>query len=330
MIEFLSGESWITPQIDLLLYLQNIRVAHSELLSRLFLSLTTLGELLVPTIICSVVYWCINSKNGVYLFSLHSLNIFVAQCIKLLACVYRPWILSDKIHPVKEALMLAYGYSFPSGHTAQAASVYGGLAMKYGKNLYIIFLFVLMILLVGFSRLWLGVHTPQDVVTGLVIGIILVFLMNKIIDWAENNKNIYLYLIVAFDVIALALLIYIYYFNHYPYDYVNGILIVDPRIPLRSSLIGYGLSLGTINGAFLCRRFISFEASSGLLISKLFRALIGSFLIIIYYLYVVRHVFMNNYGCPVKFLVTFILGIFITLVYPAVIHYINKKFAAKL
>ena len=211
-----------------LLFLQNIRIAHFEAYNKLFLSITVLGEIWLPTLICAIVYWCIDFRAGLYLFSLDSFSGIITHFAKMAACVYRPWVLSDKICPVSEAVEFAKGYSFPSGHSAKASSVLGGVAYLQRHNLIRCILLILLILLVGFSRLWLGVHTPQDVVFGFLTGFALVFVMNFVINWAEKNQNRYLYLLGIINIFSVFALVYFCYFASFRMDYVNGELLVNP------------------------------------------------------------------------------------------------------
>ena len=69
------------------------------------------------------------------------------------------------------------GYSYPSGHSLAAASVYLTLALIafsfYPKKTHRIIIFslvVLLIALIGYSRVYLGVHFPTDVFAGILLG----------------------------------------------------------------------------------------------------------------------------------------------------------------
>ena len=82
MIDFLSNPEWIRPQMDFLVFLQNIRINSSILFDKLFLVITIFGEIWLPTLVCAIVYWCIDFKKGIYLLSLESLNRFFAHFLQ--------------------------------------------------------------------------------------------------------------------------------------------------------------------------------------------------------------------------------------------------------
>ena len=324
MIELLSCEKLINPQIDFLLYLQNLRICHFSMLDNLFLSITIMGEMWLPTVVCAIVYWCFDIKTGIYLFSLSSFNVFFAQLFKMLACVYRPWILSDKIQPVEKAVALAAGYSFPSGHSAQASSLFGGLAFLLRKKILVSILLVILVFIVGFSRMWLGVHTPQDVVIGLIIGFSLVFIFDYIINWAELNKNRYLYLALGTDILIAFIIIYICYFNCYPIDYVNGILLVSPRMSIQASILCYGFVAGVLNGVYISRRFPFFNPNQYTPKNKLIISLIGSAFIIAMFKLYINPLFCEPNNFKIVFMIPFLSGIFITSIYPYIFEKLIK------
>ncbi|MBP3820285.1 phosphatase PAP2 family protein [bacterium] len=318
MIDCLSNPSWINPQIDFLYFLQHYRIECPQIIDKIFLSITIFGEFWLPTIICAIVYWCIDFKAGLYLFSLEGFNIFLAHLFKMLACVYRPWVLDNKIHPSELAVPFAKGYSFPSGHSAMGSSVIGGIAFLLRKNKILCISLILLILLIGFSRLWLGVHTLQDVFCGLLIGIILIFSLNKMINWAEINKNRYLYLILAIDIFAIIALIYVYFFNTYRIDYVSGEILVNPDKLKYIMAVAYGYALGIINGSFLCRIYNPFNPKENSVNKRIIRGIIGSILTIVLLKFLLEYIIMNNVELLIAMAGMFILGIFVTLIYPII------------
>ena len=325
MIDCLSNPVWINPQIDILLFLQNIRIEQPVIFDKFFLSITILGEIWLPTLICAIAYWCIDFRAGIYLFSLEGLNSIITHFFKMIACVYRPWILSDKIHPSELAVPFAKGYSFPSGHSSMCSSVIGGVAYLLRKKKIICIFLICLILLVGFSRLWLGVHTPQDVVCGLLTGLILVFLVNKIINWAEENKNRYLFLMLIVNITVIFALIYLRYFVSYRMDYIDGKLLVDPLKTMYVTITNYIYFLGILNGCFLCRRFFPFNPKDISIKRRIIIGIIGSILLIL----ILKYAFLFFFTNPVKLRIVipfmFTSGLFITLIYPVIFQFIDKK-----
>ncbi|QNU68506.1 phosphatase PAP2 family protein [Ruminiclostridium herbifermentans] len=80
------------------------------------------------------------------------------------------------------------GYSFPSGHSMISMSFYGLLIFLCLRNCkskwkyIIISLFLLLILLIGFSRIYLGVHYASDVLGGYSLGIAWIGAFSIVID----------------------------------------------------------------------------------------------------------------------------------------------------
>lgn len=79
--------------------------------------------------------------------------------------------------PTIEHLVMQGGFSFPSGHSMGSVICYGGLAFLlfylYKKNtltLVALLAIVLLVLLIGLSRIYLGVHFPSDVISGYLLG----------------------------------------------------------------------------------------------------------------------------------------------------------------
>lgn len=325
MIEFLSDPSWIHPQTDFLLFLQNIRTSIPEIVDKIFLSITIFGEFWLPTLISAIVYWCIDFRAGIYLFSLEGINSLLAHFFKMIACVYRPWILDNRIQPSKLAVPYARGYSFPSGHSFMSSSVFGGIAYINKKNKLAVTLLILLILLVGFSRLWLGVHTPQDVLCGLFTGVILVFVMKPLIDWAEEKESRYLHLLGIINTLAILALIYVYFFNTYRMDYVSGELLVDPERLKYNTAVVYAYSLGLINGCYLCRRFIPFNPKKISVIRRIIRGIVGGTITILLLKYVLEIIIMNQMHFIIAVIPMFIVGFIITFIYPLIFSKLPKQ-----
>ena len=96
--------------------------------------------------------------------------------------------------PTINRLIEETGYSFPSGHSTVSMAFYGFLIYlvflkmenKVVKSI-IIFLLGLLIILIGFSRIYLGVHYPSDVCGGFLLSIAYLTLFTKLVKTIDNN-----------------------------------------------------------------------------------------------------------------------------------------------
>ena len=75
-------------------------------------------------------YWFRDKRKGLYPLASYYFCMFLTPVIKLTACVYRPWVRDARILPAGDSIRTATGYSFPSGHTATAAPLAGGMAVN--------------------------------------------------------------------------------------------------------------------------------------------------------------------------------------------------------
>ncbi|WP_439880539.1 phosphatase PAP2 family protein [Pontibacter sp. MBLB2868] len=87
-------------------------------------------------------------------------------------------------------------FSFPSGHATTALALYGLLAYflyrHYNKNAYqnlTIWLSVILIFLVGFSRIYLGVHYLSDVLAGYLLGLLWLLVGVSLVEVMMYRKN---------------------------------------------------------------------------------------------------------------------------------------------
>ncbi|MGM9941071.1 MAG: phosphatase PAP2 family protein [Bulleidia sp.] len=156
--------------LDFLLLLQEIRNRAGMAAERVMDGISLLST--ISVFVLFLIYWCVDRKTGRFALMCFSLGQFMNQTCKAVFCVPRPWIRNPEIQPSRWAVESASGYSFPSGHSQTAMSSYGSLIVRKTGNRAWTFIFGVVILLVGFSRNYLGVHTPQDVLAGFGMGII--------------------------------------------------------------------------------------------------------------------------------------------------------------
>ena len=265
--------------MNILVFLQNFRNGAGSFLTEFVSKMTFFGELNTVLVIMAILYWCIDKDFGTYLLMGWSGNRLVNGFLKVTICAYRPWIRDPRILPFGDAIHTATGYSFPSGHTMNAASVYGGTAVRKDLPRTLRMVMGSLVILVAFSRIYLGVHTPQDVLAGIVFGMLTLWLISKMMHWlaAHPDKD----MLVFFVGILLAAAVAVYaYLKPYPMDYdQDGKLLVDGAKMANDTFKGIGWCTAFLSGWILERRFVRFSTD----VSMTIRATRLSFGLLFYY-----------------------------------------------
>jgi membrane-associated phospholipid phosphatase len=121
--------------------------------------------LLLPTL-----YWCVDQMVGMRVGMVLLLGNMFNNFFKFLFHNPRPYWISDRV----QALSHETSFGLPSGHAQIAASVWGWLAVEVKKRWFSIVALVI-IFLIGLSRIYLGVHFLTDVLLGWLLGGLLVW-----------------------------------------------------------------------------------------------------------------------------------------------------------
>ena len=245
-----------------LLFLQSLRIMLGGTLDEFFNALSKFAVTILP-ILPYVMFWSVDKKWGYrYVTTLWSGEV-INGIIKLTVCAYRPWIRDERIEPAGDSKVAATGYSFPSGHTMVSTAMYGTTAVKYKNESRGIFgAMIFLILLTGFSRNFLGVHTPQDVLCGLLESLFLIWIIGKAFaKFDGNDKAIDVFTIAGILFVILTLL-YIT-MKPYPMDYVAGKLLVDPKVMMNDSFSACGGFTGLLLGSWIERKKIHYVIPHG-------------------------------------------------------------------
>ena len=204
--------------MELLYLLQNIR---NPILDAIVSFITIFGEETIFMAICMIIFWCINKWQGYYLLLTGFAGTVINQTLKMTFKVPRPWVKDPNFTIVESAREAASGYSFPSGHTQSSVGMFGGIA-RANKNKAVRIICVLMCLLVPFSRLYLGVHTPLDVGVSVIFALALIFIGYPLFQRAQTSpKTMYLILSVLTLMVGGALLYFIFG-NHEPSENLDS------------------------------------------------------------------------------------------------------------
>ncbi|WP_029323900.1 phosphatase PAP2 family protein [Butyrivibrio sp. AE3004] len=163
---------------------------------------SALGEEFIILLVMGFLYWCYDKKIGIYVATNALIGTTLNPMIKNVFLRRRPYMVHDGVkcfRPVDKSAdiydIAAQGYSFPSGHSTNSVVVYGSVA-KFLRNKVLTILAFVLPLLVGISRVAVGVHYPTDVICGWLSGVLVVFFIPFIYEKAGEEKRPLLNLIV--------------------------------------------------------------------------------------------------------------------------------------
>ena len=178
----------LIKQFDLKI-IENSEIFRTPLFTKIMVGITYLANwqvILIGLIVCSLIF--ITYKKYDYL-KLLIVSVLGGQ---LIVEVMKHFV--QRTRPNVFQLIPETGFSFPSGHVFAAVYFYGLLSyllFKQSKNKLqkvIITLVALIIILgIGFSRIYLGVHWISDVITSYVLGLIWVTIL--LIFFKKGVKN---------------------------------------------------------------------------------------------------------------------------------------------
>jgi len=235
--------------MEILWFLESIR---TPFLDSAFSIITRLGEEIVLIVVFCLVFWCINKKTGYVIGIVFFLSALIVQGMKPTFRVERPWITDPAFSPVGGATNAATGYSFPSGHTQAAAAYLVPMGMTSRRKVLRIIFFTL-VLLVAFSRMYLGVHYLSDVLASLVIAIIIALLAVRFVARAPEGKkrDIVTSLIIILCAGAVLLLVSTLYRSG-----------ATTGAQVRDSVLAAGSAIGFAVGMYIERTYIRFSVKA--------------------------------------------------------------------
>lgn len=228
-----------------------VQSVHGPVLDAVFKAITFLGEEDFFFIILPLILWYVDFAFGARLAFFFLFSTVVNSAAKGLIDHPRPCDLDPevKLHDYTGR------HGLPSGHS-QAAVVLWGAVASYARKRWAWIVAILLMVLIGFSRIYLGVHFPTDVLGGWTLGVILlavyIFLVPRIEAWLTSTGLVVRLALVAVIPLAIAVI--------YPSD---------------DSLSAMGVFFGAGVGFVLTAQWVHFSAA-GPLWQRVVRLLLGA------------------------------------------------------
>lgn len=222
--------------MDFLYFLEELRTPW---LDAVVSALTHLGGETVFLVAALAVFWCADKRQGYYLLGVGFLGTLVNQFLKITCRIPRPWVRDPNFTIVESARAEATGYSFPSGHSTSSVGTFGVIATE-SRNLWVRLGAIVLCVLVPLTRLYLGVHTPADVLVGSAISLFFIIVLRPVIYQGDGK-----HLPALLGVMLLLASAFVAYMELFPFP-----ADVDPE-NLHSALKNSYTLLGALAGMIL-------------------------------------------------------------------------------
>ena len=251
--------------MQLLYFFEKMRMPW---LDRVMLVFTEFGGEMLFIALAIVALWCVSKRAGYYMLSVGLVGTVLNQFLKLAFRISRPWVQDSEFTIVEAARADAGGYSFPSGHTQNAAASLIAPALLTKKK-WLKIVLIAVYVLVAVSRMYLGVHTPLDVGVSIVVGLALVFLMRPLFK-EENVPSRRMYTIL-FVMAGLAGM-YMLYVHLWPFP--ADIELDNLAEGTKTAYMLFFAVLGMIVAYWMDQKFVHFTVD-GSIPAQIVKAVLG-------------------------------------------------------
>lgn len=158
--------------------------------SLFFEAITFFGNPVFWLFIATLLYWSHREKNAFFLVNLILFASAITAVFKVVLARPRPSPTEFRVFPENPLLKQfeqGFDFSFPSGHSVTIGAIVGYYSKKY-RGTVLLLLGILALVLVGLSRMVLGLHFFSDVIVGIGIGLIVGKIVWKIQQPFESHS----------------------------------------------------------------------------------------------------------------------------------------------
>lgn len=227
---------------------RSVQTISSPALTIVMKSLTLMGSEYFYLIFLPIMFWCVDERHATRFGLVFIASSFTNSWLKFAFAQPRPYQLDPSVGLSSES-----SYGLPSGHS-QGSSTFWGLLAPQLRRPWGLVLAVVLPLAISFSRIYLGVHFPTDVIAGLVLG--WGFALAWLILGARVER-----LVAAWNVRVRVVMIAVLALG------MNALNMRDTSMS--------GVFFGTALGAVVLFDKVHFDASSGSLARKAVRLALG-------------------------------------------------------
>ncbi|HSV98226.1 MAG TPA: phosphatase PAP2 family protein [Spirochaetota bacterium] len=184
--------------------LNRLHIFAGPLLDRLMVAITVMGNEIFYTLLIPLIYWCASKRIAILAGGSLLVGTVVNDALKGVWMNPRPdpAKLIPNIDELNRTHIPKNSPGFPSGHAQSAVAFWGALAWYVGRTPFVAPC-VIIILLISYSRLYLGVHFLGDVLGGLAFGCVTLALYIVAVAWMRKKYE----LVNRYALIAAALIV---------------------------------------------------------------------------------------------------------------------------
>lgn len=150
--------------------IEGIQTISNPVLDWIMRIITEAGDVTFAIVLGVILFWIIDKKFAYKLMLSLLLSAGINGVVKQLVKAPRPF---HKDPSVDIMNLKTEGYSFPSGHSQNIAVISSMVGYNYRKNTWVKSIFIALLILVPFSRMYLGQHFLEDVLVGALIGVVI-------------------------------------------------------------------------------------------------------------------------------------------------------------